>query len=146
DVPLDDVQVGDLLRVKPGEKVPVDGRVVDGTSAVDEAMIAGEPVPVPKGKDSGVSGGTVNGNGSFVFRAEKIGAETLLSQVVQMVSEAQRSRAPIQRLADAVAGWFVPAIVLIAVVTFGVWLAWGPAPALAYAVVNAISVLIIACP
>ena len=146
DVPLDDVQVGDLLRVKPGEKVPVDGRVVEGTSAVDEAMITGEPVPVPKEKESVVIGGTVNGNGSFVFRAEKVGSETVLSQIVQMVAEAQRSRAPIQRLADAVAGWFVPAIVVIAVVTFGVWLVWGPAPALAYAVVNAISVLIIACP
>jgi len=146
DVLLDDVQAGDLLRVKPGEKVPVDGRVVEGTSAVDEAMITGEPDPVSKEKDSVVIGGTVNGNGSFVFRAEKVGSETVLSQIVHLVSEAQRSRAPIQRLADAVAGWFVPAIVVIAGVTFGVWLVWGPAPALAYAMVNAISVLIIACP
>jgi Cu+-exporting ATPase len=146
DVPLEEVRVGDLLRVKPGEKIPVDGGVVEGASSVDEAMLTGEPVPVIKSSGDAVIGGTLNGSGSFVFRAEKIGAETLLSQIVQMVSEAQRSRAPIQRVADAVAGWFVPAIVVIALLTFVVWLVWGPEPVFAHAFVNAIAVLIIACP
>jgi len=146
DIPLEDVQTGDLLRVKPGEKIPVDGVVVEGASAVDESMLTGEPVPVKKETDSAVIAGTLNGNGSFVLRAEKIGSETLLSQIVQMVSEAQRSRAPIQRVADAVAAWFVPAIVGIAVLTFFVWLLLGPQPAFAHAFVNAVAVLIIACP
>ncbi|MFZ4682552.1 MAG: copper-transporting P-type ATPase [Terrimicrobiaceae bacterium] len=146
DVPLDDVKAGDLLRVKPGEKIPVDGRVIDGASAVDESMLTGESVPVKKDKDSAVMAGTLNTSGSFVMRAEKIGSDTLLSQIVRMVSDAQRSRAPIQRVADAVAAWFVPVIMAIAVVTFFVWLFFGPQPALAHALVNAVAVLIVACP
>jgi len=146
DVPLDAVQPGDELRVKPGEKIPVDGAVVEGRSAVDESMLTGEPVPVEKEVAARVAAGTVNGSGSLLMRAEKVGAETLLSQIVQMVAQAQRSRAPIQRLADAVAGWFVPAVVLVAVITFSVWMLWGPEPRLAYALVNAVAVLIIACP
>ena len=146
DVPLEAVQAGDLLRVKPGEKIPVDGRMVEGTSAVDESMLTGEAAPVRKEKDSAVMAGTLNTSGSFVMRAEKIGADTLLSQIVRMVSEAQRSRAPIQRVADAVAAWFVPVIMAIAVLTFFVWLFFGPQPALAHALVNAVAVLIIACP
>lgn len=146
DVPLDAVQTGDRLRVKPGEKIPVDGEVVDGRSAVDESMLTGEPEPVAKEPGANVSAGTLNGSGSLVMRADKVGAETMLSQIVQMVADAQRSRAPIQRLADAVAAWFVPAVVVCSVITFIVWLLVGPAPALAYAVVNAVAVLIIACP
>lgn len=146
DVALEQVVPGDRLRVRPGEKVPVDGVVEDGTSSVDESMITGEPMPVGKGPGDRVTGATVNGTGGFVMRAERVGADTLLSQIVRMVSEAQRSRAPIQRLADVVAGYFVPVVILIAVVTFVVWGLWGPAPALAYAVINAVSVLIIACP
>ncbi len=146
EVPLEEVQAGDLLRVKPGEKIPVDGRVVEGASAVDESMLTGEPVPLKKETDSAVSAGTLNGAGSFVMRAERIGSETLLAQIVQMVSEAQRSRAPIQRVADAVSAWFVPVIMAIAVVTFLVWWLAGPQPALAHALVNAVAVLIIACP
>jgi P-type Cu+ transporter len=146
DVPLDLVRAGDLLRVKPGEKIPVDGKVLDGRSAVDESMLTGESVPIPKEKDSKVVGGTLNGNGSLLMRAEKVGSETMLAQIVQMVSEAQRSRAPIQRLADVVSAWFVPAVVLIAAITFLVWLLIGPHPAFTYAIVNAVAVLIIACP
>ncbi|HEY7038708.1 MAG TPA: heavy metal translocating P-type ATPase [Methylomirabilota bacterium] len=146
DVPLDTVQVGDRLRVRPGERVPVDGAVLEGASAVDESMVTGEPMPVEKFPDSRVTGGTVNGTGSFVMRAERVGADTLLAQIVRMVSEAQRSRAPIQRLADRVAAWFVPAVVLIAVATAIGWGVFGPEPRLAYALVNAVSVLIIACP
>ncbi len=146
DVDLELVRSGDLLRVKPGEKIPVDGTVVDGRSAVDESMLTGEPVPVEKTEGSKVVGGTLNGNGSLLMRAEKVGSETMLAQIVQMVSQAQRSRAPIQRLADVVSGWFVPAVVLIALITFFVWLFLGPEPALAYALVNAVAVLIIACP
>jgi P-type Cu+ transporter len=146
DVPLEMVVEGDALRVKPGEKVPVDGVVSDGRSAVDESMLTGEPEPVAKEAGSKVSAGTINGTGSFLMRAEKVGAETMLARIVAMVSEAQRSRAPIQRLADAVAGSFVPAVIAVAVVTFFVWLFAGPEPAFAYALVNAISVLIIACP
>jgi P-type Cu+ transporter len=146
DVDLELVAAGDVLRVKPGEKIPVDGTVLDGRSAVDESMLTGEPVPVEKAKDSKVVGGTLNGNGSLLMRAEKVGSETMLAQIVQMVSEAQRSRAPIQRLADVVSAWFVPAVVLVAVVTFFVWLLVGPPPAFAYALVNAVAVLIIACP
>jgi Cu+-exporting ATPase len=146
DVPLEHVQAGDILRVKPGEKVPVDGVVTEGQSAVDESMLTGEPIPVEKKPGDRAVGGTINGQGSLLLRAERVGAETLLAQIVQMVSQAQRSRAPIQRLADVVAGWFVPAVVLVAVVTFLVWMVFGPAPALTYALVNAVAVLIIACP
>ena len=146
DISLDRVQVGDRLRVRPGEKIPVDGIVREGSTSVDESMITGEPIPVEKGPGSKVTGGTVNGSGSFVMRAERVGADTLLARIVAMVSEAQRSRAPIQRLADRVAAYFVPAVVLIAVVTFVAWAAFGPEPRLAYALVNAVAVLIIACP
>ncbi|HVT14260.1 MAG TPA: heavy metal translocating P-type ATPase [Fimbriimonadaceae bacterium] len=146
DVPLDSVHVGDRLRVRPGEKVPVDGVVLEGRSAIDESMVTGEPMPVEKTEGSKVTGATVNGSGSFVMRAERIGSETLLAQIVKMVSEAQRSRAPIQRLADVAAGYFVPAVVLSAVITFIVWAVAGPAPAMAYAVINSVAVLIIACP
>ena len=146
DVPVDQIQPGDLLRVKPGEKVPLDGVVVEGKSHIDESMITGEPVPVERGEGDEVIGATVNQTGAFTMRAEKVGSETLLSQIVHMVAEAQRSRAPIQKLADTVAGWFVPAVILIAVVTFVVWSVWGPAPAMAFAIVNSVSVLIIACP
>jgi Cu+-exporting ATPase len=146
DIPLEQVQVGQRLRVRPGENVPVDGKLLDGTSAVDESMMTGESMPVTKRVGNPVIAGTVNGTGSFVMQAEKIGRDTLLAQIVRMVSEAQRSRAPIQRLADTVAGWFVPAVVVIAVLTFIVWAIFGPQPSLAYAVVNAVAVLIIACP
>jgi len=146
DVALDEVQIGDRLRVRPGEKVPVDGVVLQGSSAIDESMITGESVPVAKATGDAVTGGTVNGTGGFVLRAERVGADTLLAQIVRMVGEAQRSRAPIQRLADVVAAWFVPAVVGIAAVTFVVWLLAGPAPAFTYALVNAVAVLIIACP
>jgi Cu+-exporting ATPase len=146
DVPLERVQVGDRLRVRPGEKVPVDGSVLEGRSAIDESMITGEPIPVEKGEGDRVIGATVNGTGSLVIRAEKVGSDTLLAQIVGMVAEAQRSRAPIQKLADLVAAWFVPAVVLIAVVTFAVWALVGPEPAMAYALINAVAVLIIACP
>ncbi len=146
DIPLDAVHAGDTLRVRPGEKVPVDGLVLEGKSEIDESMMTGEPVPVAKQKGDKVMGATVNGRGSLLMRAEKVGSEMLLSQIVRMVMDAQRSRAPIQRLADKVAAVFVPAVVLIAVATFIIWAAFGPAPALAYAMVNAVAVLIIACP
>ncbi|MFZ5482015.1 MAG: copper-transporting P-type ATPase [Myxococcota bacterium] len=146
DVPLAEVQVGDRLRVRPGEKLPVDGVVVDGESHVDESMITGEPVPVAKGPGAKVVGGTVNGAGGFVMRAEKVGSDTLLARIVHMVGEAQRSRAPIQRLADLVSAWFVPAVVVVSVATFVTWAVVGPDPRLAYALVNAVAVLIIACP
>jgi Cu+-exporting ATPase len=146
DVPLDQVQPGDRLRVRPGEKVPVDGTVVEGESSVDESMVTGESIPVEKGPGDRVIGATVNGTGGLVMEAERVGADTLLAQIVQMVAEAQRSRAPIQRLADVVAGWFVPAVVIIAILTFVVWGLWGPEPAMAYALINAVAVLIIACP
>jgi Cu+-exporting ATPase len=146
DLPLDQVQPGDQLRVRPGERVPVDGVVVEGTSTVDESMVTGEPVPVAKGPGARLVGGTVNGTGGLLMRAERVGADTLLAQIVRLVAEAQRSRAPIQRLADVVSGWFVPAVLLAAALTFGVWALWGPAPRLAHALVNAVSVLIIACP
>ncbi len=146
DVPLEHVSVGDRLRVRPGERVPVDGVVLDGSSAVDESMITGEPIPVEKHSGDRVVGATINGTGSFVMRAERVGAETLLAQIVQMVADAQRSRAPIQRLADVVSGYFVPAVVIIAVLTFVVWSVWGPEPRMAYGLVNAVAVLIIACP
>jgi Cu+-exporting ATPase len=146
DVPLDDVQVGDSLRVRPGEKVPVDGVVLEGTTSVDEAMITGEPLPVSKQSGDPVIGTTVNRTGSVVIRAEKVGADTLLSQIVRMVAEAQRSRAPIQKLADVVAGYFVPAVMGIAFLTFIVWALWGPDPRMTHALINAVAVLIIACP
>ncbi len=146
DVPLDQVVVGDRLRVRPGEKIPVDAVVVEGSSAVDESMITGEPIPVAKGVGDHVIGGTINQTGTMVVEAEKVGADTLLSRIVQMVADAQRSRAPIQKLADVVAGWFVPAVVVIAVITFLVWWLLGPEPRLAHALVNAVAVLIIACP
>jgi Cu+-exporting ATPase len=146
DVPLDHVMKGDRLRVRPGEKIPVDGVVLEGVSSVDESMVTGEAIPVEKQPGDRVVGATVNGNGSLVMQAERVGSETLLSQIVQMVAEAQRSRAPIQRLADVVSGYFVPAVILIAIVTFFVWTMIGPEPRLAYAIINAVSVLIIACP
>ena len=146
DVPIEHVQVGDRLRVRPGERIPVDGVIQTGTSSVDESMISGEPIPAEKTVGSRVTGGTVNGTGAFVMTADRVGAETLLARIVKMVSEAQRSRAPIQRLADAVASWFVPAVVVAAVLTFIAWAWWGPEPRMAYALVNAIAVLIIACP
>jgi P-type Cu+ transporter len=146
DVPLERVKPGDRLRVRPGEKVPVDGIVIEGSTSVDESMVTGEPIPVEKTKGSKVTGGTVNGTGSFIMRAERVGSDTLLAQIVRMVAEAQRSRAPIQKLADIVAGYFVPAVVLVAVLTFIVWAVFGPEPAMAYALVNAVAVLIIACP
>jgi Cu+-exporting ATPase len=146
EVPLDVIKPGDRLRVRPGEKVPVDGVVLEGTSFVDESMMTGEPIPVEKQKGNSVTGGTLNGQGSFVMRAERVGGETLLAQIVRMVGEAQRSRAPIQRLADLVASYFVPAVLIVAVITFAVWELAGPQPRLAHAIVNAVAVLIIACP
>jgi Cu+-exporting ATPase len=146
DVPLPHVQVGDRLRVRPGEKIPIDGIVVEGRSAVDESMVTGEPVPVEKIAGSRVTGGTVNGTGGFVMRAERVGGDTLLAQIVRMVGEAQRSRAPIQKLADRIAAWFVPGVVATALLSFSVWALWGPAPRLAHALVSAVAVLIIACP
>jgi P-type Cu+ transporter len=146
DVPLGDVQVGDVCRVRPGEHVPVDGVVVEGYSAIDESMITGEPIPVEKTSGARVTGGTINATGSFLVRAERVGGDTLLAQIVRMVSEAQRSRAPIQRLADRIASWFVPAVVLVAVAAFAAWSVWGPEPRFAHALVAAVAVLIIACP
>jgi P-type Cu+ transporter len=146
DVPLSDVQAGDRLRVRPGEKVPVDGSVLEGTSAIDESMVTGEPIPVAKHSGDRVIGATINGSGSFVMRAERVGPETLLAQIVQMVAEAQRTRAPIQKLADRVSAYFVPAVILIAIATFIVWAAVGPEPRMAYGLINAVAVLIIACP
>lgn len=146
DAPLDAVEPGDRLRVRPGEKVPVDGLVLEGTSSVDESMITGEPLPVKKQKGDRVTGATVNGTGSLVMRAERVGSETLLAQIVRMVATAQRSRAPIQKLADQVSGYFVPIVIGAAVLTFAIWGLWGPAPRLAHALVNAVAVLIIACP
>ena len=146
EVPIDAVQKGDMLRVRPGEKIPLDGVIVEGRSSVDESMISGEPMPVEKNTGDRVIGATVNQTGTFVMKTQKVGAETLLSQIVHMVAEAQRSRAPIQKLADTISGYFVPVVVLICVVTFIIWANWGPEPKLAYAIVNAIAVLIIACP
>ena len=146
DIPLEQVKIGDKLRVRPGEKIPVDGSVIDGRSTVDESMITGESLPLEKTAGIKVTGATINGQGSFVMRAERVGSETLLARIVQMVSQAQRSRAPIQGLADKVSGWFVPAVVAAALITFAAWLAWGPQPRLAHALVNAVAVLIIACP
>lgn len=145
-VPLDDVVVGDYLRVRPGEKVPVDGEVTEGKGTVDESMVTGEPMPVAKATGSKVTAATLNQTGGFVMRAEKVGSDTLLAQIVHMVSAAQRSRAPIQRMADQVAKWFVPLVVSASLVTFVAWLIWGPSPAFSYALISAVSVLIIACP
>ena len=146
DVPLASVAVGDRLRVRPGERIPVDGVVLEGATTVDESMVSGEPIPVEKTAGATVTGGTVNGTGTIVMRAERVGADTLLAQIVRMVGEAQRSRAPIQRLADVVSSWFVPIVVGVAIVTFIVWAAFGPEPRFAYALLNAVAVLIIACP
>jgi Cu+-exporting ATPase len=146
EVPLDQVKVGDLLRVVPGDKVPVDGAVVEGHSSVEESMVTGEPLPVEKTVGEKVTGGTVNGSGSFVMRAERIGSDTLLGQIVNMVADAQRSRAPIQGLVDRVAGIFVPVVLSVSVITFVLWMWLGPEPRLAHALVNSVAVLIIACP
>jgi Cu+-exporting ATPase len=146
DVPLAEVRVGDRLRVRPGEKVPVDGEVTEGSSSVDESMISGEPIPVEKTAGTPVVGGTLNGTGSFVMEATSVGRDTVLARIVQLVAESQRSRAPIQNLADRVAAWFVPAVLVVAVLTFSAWLVFGPTPSFAFALVNAVSVLIIACP
>jgi Cu+-exporting ATPase len=146
DIPLEEVQLGNRLRVRPGEKVPVDGVVLEGKSAVDESMIKGEPVPAEKAPGDKVTGATVNATGTFVMRAERVGSDTLLAQIVQMVAEAQRSRAPIQALADTVSGWFVPGVIIAALLTFAAWSLLGPAPAMSFALVNAVAVLIIACP
>jgi Cu+-exporting ATPase len=146
EVPLDQIRVGDRLRVRPGETIPADGVIVEGHSSVDESMVTGESIPVEKTADSKVTGGTLNGNGSFVLRAERVGADSLLSQIVRLVSEAQRTRPPIQKLADRVAGIFVPAVILVAAITFVAWMLLGPAPKLSHALINAVAVLIIACP
>ncbi|HFQ16061.1 MAG TPA: heavy metal translocating P-type ATPase, partial [Rhodobacteraceae bacterium] len=146
DIPLEQVAVGDLLRVRPGDKIPVDGIVTEGHSSVDEAMLTGEPVPVEKVAGEKVTGGTINGTGSFIFRAERVGSDTMLAQIVTMVAEAQRSRAPIQKLVDVVAAYFVPAVILVAIIAFAAWSLWGPNPPMAYALIAAVSVLIIACP
>ncbi len=146
DISLDQVQPGDVLRIRPGEKIPVDGTVIEGDSSVDESMITGEPIPVHKTPGDVLIGATVNGTGGLLMTAEKVGADTLLAQIVQMVAEAQRSRAPIQKLVDIVSGYFVPAVILAAIVSFVVWLKWGPEPRLAYAMINSVAVLIIACP
>lgn len=146
DVPLSEVQVGDHLRVRPGEKVPVDGRIIEGSSAVDESMLTGEPMPATKRVGDSTIGGTVNVNGSFVMEARSVGNQTVLARIVQLVGEAQRSRAPLQKVADRIASWFVPAVVVVAMATFTVWAAFGPSPSIGYAIVNAVAVLIIACP
>ena len=146
DVPLSDVHIGDLLRVRPGEKIPVDGKVVEGRSAVDESMVTGEPIPVEKAAESTATGGTINGTGTLIMRAERVGSDTLLAQIVRMVAEAQRTRAPIQRLADVIASYFVPAVVAVAVIAFFAWAVWGPEPNLTHALLAAVAVLIIACP
>ena len=146
DIGLDLVGVGDRLRVRPGESVPIDGIILEGHSSIDESMVTGESMPVGKDTDARVIGGTMNQSGSFIMRAEKVGRDTLLARIVQMVAEAQRSRAPIQRLADTVSGWFVPLVIAVAVLAFAIWAAWGPAPRFAFALIAAVSVLIIACP
>jgi Cu+-exporting ATPase len=146
DIPLEHVRIGDRLRVRPGEKVPVDGVVLEGVSSVDESMLTGEPIPVEKTRGARVIGATLNGTGSLIIRAERVGSETLLAQIVSLVAEAQRSRAPIQKLADQVSAWFVPAVVIVALATFVIWYSIGPEPQLAHAVINAVAVLIIACP
>jgi len=146
EVSIDQIKKGDILRVKPGDKIPVDGKITEGKTTVDESMISGEPIPVDKVEEDNVSSGTINGNQSFLMKAEKVGSDTLLSQIVKMVNDASRSRAPIQKLADTVSGYFVPVVVAISIITFAIWAIWGPDPAYVYALVNAIAVLIIACP
>src|SRR5690606_9907644 len=146
EVSIEHILIGDLIKVKPGERIPVDGTITEGSSSIDESMISGEPIPVDKAQGDVVTSGTINGNQSFLMRAEKVGSDTLLSQSIRMVNTASRSRAPIQNLADRISAWFVPTVVLIAVLTFVVWAVWGPEPAYVYALVNAIAVLIIACP
>jgi len=146
EVSIDAIELSDILRVKPGEKIPVDGVITEGETSVDESMITGEPIPVEKGVEDKVSSGTINGNQSFLMKAEKVGSDTLLSQIISMVNDASRSRAPIQNLADRVSAYFVPTVVIISIITFGVWAIWGPQPAYVYALINAIAVLIIACP
>ncbi len=146
DRPIEHLKIGDRLRVRPGERVPVDGVVIEGASSVDESMITGEPIPVEKNAGSKVTGATINGTGSLIVRAERVGADSVLSQIVRMVGEAQRTRAPIQKLANSVSGWFVPAVILVSILTFAVWAIWGPEPRMAHALVNAVAVLIIACP
>jgi Cu+-exporting ATPase len=146
DEPLEQVRVGDHLRVRPGEKVPVDGPLLDGRGTVDESLLTGEAMPVAKAEGDPVTGGTLNGSGTFLMRADRVGRDTTLARIVQVVGDAQRSRAPIQRLADVVSAWFVPAVVVTAIITFGIWLLVGPDPAFTYAMVNAVAVLIIACP
>ncbi len=146
DIDIDVIQKGDRLRVRPGEKIPLDGSIREGKSAIDESMITGEPVPVEKGEGDKVIGATVNQTGSFIMEAEAVGDETMLARIIGMVADAQRSRAPIQKLADTVAGYFVPTVVLAAVVAFLMWAMFGPEPAMAYTIVVAVSVLIIACP
>jgi Cu+-exporting ATPase len=146
DIPLEHVKPGDRLRIRPGEKIPVDGMVIEGSSSVDESMVTGEPIPVSKRTDDKLIGATVNGTGSLVMEAQRVGSDTLLAQIVHMVAEAQRSRAPIQRLVDVVSGYFVPSVVAVAVITFIVWNFWGPEPRLAHAIINSVAVLIIACP
>ena len=146
EISLDEVQEGDRLRVRPGEKIPVDGAIIEGSSTIDESMVTGEPIPVEKKKDDPVTGGTINQTGSFVMKAERVGDDTLLSQIVKLVSEAQRTRAPIQKTVDVFAGYFVPAVIVVAILTFIVWSIVGPAPAMAYGLINAVAVLIIACP
>jgi len=146
EVSIDEIELNDILKVKPGDKIPVDGVVTEGETTIDESMITGEPIPVNKSQDDKVSSGTINGNQSFLMKAEKVGSDTLLSQIIHMVNDASRSRAPIQNLADKVSGYFVPVVVLISIITFMVWAIWGPEPVYVYAFVNAIAVLIIACP
>ena len=146
EVSIDQIEKGDILRVKPGDKIPVDGKITEGETTVDESMISGEPIPVNKAENDQVSSGTINGNQSFLMKAEKVGSDTLLSQIIHMVNDASRSRAPIQKLADTVSGYFVPVVVIVSLITFGVWALWGPDPAYVFALVNAIAVLIIACP
>src|SRR5699024_707320 len=146
EVSIDEIALGDILKVLPGDKIPVDGAITKGETSIDESMITGEPIPVSKTRGDKVNSGTINGNQSFLMKAEKVGSDTLLSQIIHMVNDASRSRAPIQNLADKVSGYFVPAVVIISIVTFFVWSIWGPAPAYVYALVNAIAVLIIACP
>src|SRR5680860_363067 len=146
EVSIDQIKKGDILRVKPGAKIPVDGFITEGRTTVDESMISGEPIPVNKTDDDKVSSGTINGNQSFLMKAEKVGSDTLLSQIIHIVNDASRSRALIQKLADAVSGYFVPVVVIISLITFSVWATWGPDPAYVFALVNAIAVLIIACP
>jgi len=146
EIPLENVQVGDKLRVRPGDKVPVDGKVLEGHSSIDESMISGEPLPVEKVAGDNVTGATINGTGSLIMEATRVGADTMLSQIVEMVANAQRSRAPIQKYADMVAGLFVPVVIIVSIVAFAAWAIWGPEPALSYGLVAAVAVLIIACP